>query len=87
MTVSVTDDGPGIPEAALGHVFDRFYRADPSRTGPGSGLGLAIVRDLAEALGGEAFAENVEGNGARVGVTPARSRHLPQLPEHGIMRP
>lgn len=68
VTVSVADDGPGIPEAALGHVFDRFYRADPSRTGPGSGLGLAIVRDLAEALGGEAFAENVEGNGARVGV-------------------
>ncbi len=68
VTLSVADDGPGIPEAALGHVFDRFYRADPSRTGPGSGLGLAIVRDLAEALGGEAFAENVQGNGARVGV-------------------
>jgi signal transduction histidine kinase len=68
VTLSVADDGPGIPEAALGHVFDRFYRADPSRTGPGSGLGLAIVRDLAEALGGEAFAENVAGNGARVGV-------------------
>jgi signal transduction histidine kinase len=69
VTVAVRDDGPGIPQAALPHVFDRFYRADPSRTGHGSGLGLAIVRDLAEALGGEAFAENVEGTGARVGVT------------------
>mgnify|MGYP001812343525 FL=1 len=66
--ISVTDDGPGIPDAALSHVFDRFYRVDPSRTSRGSGLGLAIVSDLAEALGGEAFAENVDGNGARVGV-------------------
>jgi signal transduction histidine kinase len=69
VTLAVVDDGPGIPTAALSHVFDRFYRADPSRTSRGSGLGLAIVRDLAEALGGEAFAENVEDNGARVGVT------------------
>ena len=48
ITLAVTDDGPGIPAAALPHVFDRFYRADPSRTNRGSGLGLAIVRDLAE---------------------------------------
>ena len=68
VTLAVCDDGPGIPSAALPHVFDRFYRVDPSRTNPGSGLGLAIVRDLAEALGGEAFAENVDGQGARVGV-------------------
>lgn len=69
VTLSVLDDGPGIPKAALAHVFDRFYRADQSRSGAGSGLGLAIVRDLADALHGESFAENVEGNGARVGVT------------------
>ena len=69
VTLAVLDDGPGIPAEALPHVFDRFYRADPSRTSRGSGLGLAIVRDLAEALGGEAFAENIEGNGARVGVS------------------
>ncbi len=74
VTLAVRDDGPGIPAAALPHIFDRFYRADPSRTGSGSGLGLAIVRDLAEALGGESFAENVSGNGARVGVRlPATS--------------
>jgi len=68
VTLAVRDDGPGIPGAALPHVFDRFYRADPSRTNRGSGLGLAIVRDLAEALGGEAFAENDPAGGARVGV-------------------
>jgi two-component system sensor histidine kinase BaeS len=68
VVLAVRDDGPGIPAAALPHVFDRFYRADPSRTRRGSGLGLAIVRDLAEALGGEAFAEDPPGGGARVGV-------------------
>jgi signal transduction histidine kinase len=80
VTLSVLDDGPGIPASALPHVFDRFYRADPSRTGSGSGLGLAIVRDLAEALDGECFAENVEGSGARVGVrlpTVTTSAHQP----------
>jgi len=77
VTLAVNDDGPGIPDAALPHVFDRFYRADPSRTGPGSGLGLAIVRDLADALQGEAFAQNVEGSGARVGVIlPASPRPI-----------
>jgi signal transduction histidine kinase len=68
VVLAVRDDGPGFPAAALPHVFDRFYRADPSRTAPGSGLGLAIVRDLADALGGRVFAENPGDGGARVGV-------------------
>lgn len=69
VTLAVRDDGAGIPAPALPHVFDRFYRADPSRARRGSGLGLAIVRDLARALGGQAFAENLARGGARVGVT------------------
>jgi signal transduction histidine kinase len=72
--LAVSDDGPGIPAAALPHVFDRFYRADPSRASRGSGLGLAIVRDLVEAHGGRVFAEDPPEGGARVGaVLPAPS--------------
>ncbi len=66
--LAVADNGPGIPAQALPRIFERFYRADPSRAGAGSGLGLAIVQQLARAHGGRAFAENLAGGGARVGV-------------------
>ena len=72
--LAVRDDGPGIPEAALPRVFERFFRADPARAGKGTGLGLAIVEELARAHGGRAFAEDPAGGGARVGVV------LPALP-------
>jgi signal transduction histidine kinase len=70
----VTDDGPGFPPGSAAHVFERFYRADPARSGPGSGLGLAIARELVEAHGGSIIAENVAPHGARVSVT------LPTVP-------
>jgi signal transduction histidine kinase len=66
ISMSVTDDGPGFPPGTTEKVFERFFRADPSRAGSGSGLGLAIVRDMARAHGGEAWAENVAPHGARV---------------------
>ncbi|MEY9858121.1 signal transduction histidine kinase [Catenulispora sp. GAS73] len=50
--VEVTDDGPGIPEADLPYVFDRFHRSPDARALPGSGLGLAIAKQVAEAHGG-----------------------------------
>ena len=62
--VTVRDHGPGIDEVDLPHVFDRFYRAESSRSLPGSGLGLAIVRQAAEAHGGTVGAEQAPGGGA-----------------------
>jgi len=57
---AVADTGPGIPAADLAHIFDRFYRADPSRArrSGGSGLGLAIARGYVEAHGGRIWAES-----------------------------
>ena len=69
----VTDDGPGFPPGETERVFERFYRADPSRSGSGSGLGLAIVRELARAHGGDALAENVAPRGARISVLLPRA--------------
>jgi two-component system sensor histidine kinase MtrB len=64
--IAVTDNGPGIPDDHLQHVFDRFYKVDPSRsTSPGSGLGLAIARENARLLGGDLSAANTPGTGAR----------------------
>ncbi|MCU0261593.1 MAG: ATP-binding protein [Ilumatobacteraceae bacterium] len=65
----VRDRGPGIPEAELAQVFDRFHRADEARTLPGSGLGLSIVRAVVERNGGTVRAANRDGGGAEVGFT------------------
>ncbi len=66
----VSDQGPGFPPEALDSVFDRFYRADSSRSrkSGGAGLGLAIVDAIARAHGGRAIASNANGGGARMAV-------------------
>ena len=58
--ISVEDEGPGIPDAKLEHVFDRFYSERPQgeRFGQHSGLGLSISRQIVEAMGGRIGAEN-----------------------------
>jgi two-component system, OmpR family, sensor histidine kinase MprB len=63
-SVVVRDHGPGIDEADLPLVFERFYRAPTARGKPGSGLGLAIVRHVADAHGGSATAANAPDGGA-----------------------
>ena len=67
--VAVLDRGPGIDEADLDRVFNRFYRATKARSLPGSGLGLSIVREVAESHGGRVFAHNRPGGGAEIGFT------------------
>jgi two-component system sensor histidine kinase BaeS len=65
--LAVRDTGSGVASTDLGHVFERFYQADPARdrsTG-GSGLGLSIVKAIVEAHGGSVGVENVASGGAR----------------------
>ncbi len=63
-SLTVTDEGPGISDADLPHIFERFYRSTESRTLPGSGLGLAIVQQTAHRHGGTIAAGNAESGGA-----------------------
>jgi two-component system phosphate regulon sensor histidine kinase PhoR len=69
--ITVADEGPGIPEADLSRVFERFYRVDKarSRESGGTGLGLSIVKHLVEILGGEVKAANRRSGGAVFTVT------------------
>jgi len=68
--ISVTDAGPGLDEEHLEHLFERFYRADPSRAraSGGVGLGLAIVAAVAEAHGGTASASSRPGEGTTIAI-------------------
>jgi two-component system phosphate regulon sensor histidine kinase PhoR len=70
VALSVSDEGPGIPEEDLSRVFERFYRVDKSRARDpgGTGLGLAIVKHLIGLHGGEVHAENRASGGARFTV-------------------
>jgi two-component system OmpR family sensor kinase len=62
--LSVRDDGPGLDPLEVEHVFDRFFQADPSRSGQGTGLGLSIVAAIADAHGGRTWVERVKGSGS-----------------------
>jgi two-component system sensor histidine kinase MprB len=84
--LSVHDSGPGVPEEALPHVFERFFRAAEARGLPGSGLGLAIVRQTAASHGGTVTLRNAPEGGAVVEFTipPAwEPEALLPVPERG----
>jgi len=91
VSLTVTDDGPGIPEADLDRVFERFYTGDASRAATGVGLGLAIVKHLVRAHGGTVSASSPPGQGASFTVKlpkafvgarriPVRERRDPPAP-------
>jgi len=73
--VAVSDTGSGISAEQLPHVFERFYRTDPSRSraSGGAGLGLSIVRQLVQAHGGEVGAESAPGKGSTFRFTLPRA--------------
>jgi len=86
--IEVEDDGLGIPERDLPHVFERFYRSDPSRSRRlgGTGLGLSIVKHIADRTGGEAEITSREGFGTTVRVViPASPPPVTDVPgEAGV---
>jgi signal transduction histidine kinase len=66
ITIAVEDHGPGVEPDRLDRIFERFYKADPSRHGGSSGLGLAIAAEHAALLGGGLRASNRTGGGLRI---------------------
>lgn len=75
--IEVADRGPGVAAEALPALFERFHKADPSRSQGGSGLGLAIAREHAELLGGTLRAAPRPGGGLRFELVLPVTRPLP----------
>lgn len=71
MTITFTDNGPGVPEEALEKLFEVFYRNDTSRSNPsqGSGLGLAISKKIINYFGGMMWAENAFDGGLSIYIS------------------
>ncbi|HEU5204322.1 MAG TPA: ATP-binding protein [Candidatus Limnocylindrales bacterium] len=79
--ITVDDAGPGVVDAELPHLFDKFYRSRTRQGGSGTGIGLAVVRGFVEAMGGTVLARHGELGGLAVEITlPAAVLPLPDLP-------
>jgi two-component system phosphate regulon sensor histidine kinase PhoR len=72
---TVADNGPGISQAHLPHIFERFYKVDSSRSAGGTGLGLAIAKHIVQAHGGDISVQSRPGSGTKFKVSmPATGR-------------
>jgi two-component system, OmpR family, sensor kinase len=80
VALAVSDTGVGIPEDQLPRIFERFHRADPSRSDGGAGLGLSIARQIAESHGGQIRAESTPGTGSTFTLLLPK-RAWPSTPE------
>jgi len=83
LRLSVEDRGPGIPPEVSNRIFERFFKADPSRRrgeGRGSGLGLAIARENAHLHGGEIYVDNGRTGGAKFELRLPRREQEPVEP-------
>jgi len=81
-SLTVRDEGPGIPREQVGNIFDRFYRVDGAKAS-GSGLGLAIAKELAEAMGGALEARSTPGDTSFTLRLPAAASDGPRGRFHG----
>jgi len=68
LTIAVTDSGIGIDARDRARVFDRFFRADDSRSTPGNGLGLSLAEAIVRAHGGSITVDSEPGDGSRFAV-------------------
>jgi len=64
--IVVVDSGPGVPEADLPGLFDRYFQASSGKAASGYGIGLAVARFNVEAMGGELQATNRPGSGLKM---------------------
>ena len=82
--VTVTDEGPGMPEGKLEAIFDRFYTERPAgeKFGTHSGLGLSISKQIVDAHGGEIFARNRHADGEAGGEDVRGAIFTVRLPRH-----
>ncbi len=84
ITITVDDDGPGIPPHALERIFERFYTDRPNQGfGQNSGLGLSISRQIVEAHGGRIWAANRPADAPSVRVGSSRDEPPDELVRHG----
>lgn len=85
LTLTVVDNGPGIPAQVMARLFEPFFTTKPP--GKGTGLGLALSREYVEAFGGTLSAKNVEPRGARFSITMRISGVTGETPMHGFVPP